>query len=103
METPTSLLGLTEMHPELEWPEIAAATVTIFEDGRLEAPFQITIEMIDVPGFGNEKLALLIDRGGFPPSALPACAGPTKRLVASSWPPLLSRVWPFIMEVVMKS
>ncbi len=49
--------------PELEWREIAAATV---EDCGLEAPFQFQLDLIDVPGFGSESLRLLIDRRGIP-------------------------------------
>src|SRR5712692_7488362 len=66
MEISTSLLALSEMHPELEWQEIAAATVAVLEDGGLEAPFQLQLDLIDVPGFGSETLRLLIDRSGIP-------------------------------------
>jgi hypothetical protein len=66
MEIATSLVGLTEMHPELEWQEIAAATVAVLEDGGLEAPFQVPLDLIDVPGFGSEQLHLLVDRDGVP-------------------------------------
>lgn len=64
METPTSLAGLAEMHPELEWQEIAAATVAVFEDSGREAPFQFPLDLVNVPEFGGEQLELLIDRGG---------------------------------------
>lgn len=64
MEIATSLLGLTEMHPELEWHEIAAATVAVLEDGGLEAPFQVSLDLMDVPGFGSQGLRLVIDRVG---------------------------------------
>jgi hypothetical protein len=66
METWTALAGLSGMHPELEWQEIAAATVAALEDGGFEAPFQVDLELIDVPGFGSERLRLLIDRSGIP-------------------------------------
>jgi hypothetical protein len=66
METSTSLLGLAEMHPELEWQEITAATVAVLEDSGLEAAFQVHLDLIDVPGFGSERLRLLIDRSGIP-------------------------------------
>lgn len=52
------------MHPELEWQEIASATVAVFEDGGLEAPFQVQVEVVDVPGFGSGRLDLMIDRNG---------------------------------------
>jgi hypothetical protein len=64
MEIPTSLAGLAEMHPELEWREIAAATVAVFEDGGREAPFQISLDFVNVPGFANGRLELIIDRRG---------------------------------------
>ena len=38
MEIPTALTSLAEMHPELEWQEIAAALVVALEDRGLEAP-----------------------------------------------------------------
>ena len=66
MEISTSLVDLAEMHPELEWQEITAATVAALEDGGLEAPFQVPLDLIDVPGFGSERLCLLIDRTGIP-------------------------------------
>jgi len=66
MEIATSLVGLAEMHPELEWQEITAATVAVLEDRGMEAPFEIQVQLIDVPGFGTEPLQLLIDRYGIP-------------------------------------
>lgn len=33
MQTPTSLVALAEMHPELEWREIVAATIAVLEEG----------------------------------------------------------------------
>lgn len=66
MDTATSLAGLAEMHPELEWQEIAAATVAALEDCGLEAPFRFPLELTDVPGFGSGRLALAIDRAGVP-------------------------------------
>src|SRR5260370_20042708 len=66
MDISTSLVGLAEMHPELEWQEITAATVAVLEDGGLEAPFQVPLDLIDVPGFGTERLNLLIERTGIP-------------------------------------
>lgn len=54
------------MHPQLEWPEISAATVAVLEDAGLEAPFQVQLELINVPGFGSERLGLLIDGSGIP-------------------------------------
>jgi len=64
MEIATSFADLTEMHPELEWQEIAAAAVAVLEDCRLEAPFSFPLEMIDLPGFGTEQVRFLIDRVG---------------------------------------
>lgn len=66
MTVSTSLVSLAEMHPQLEWQEITASAVAAFEEGGLEAPFQVQFEMIDVPGFENESLQLLIDRTGIP-------------------------------------
>jgi hypothetical protein len=43
MDIATSFVGLAEMHPELEWQEIAAATVAVLEDGGLEAPFRFPL------------------------------------------------------------
>jgi hypothetical protein len=54
------------MHPELEWQEIAGATVAVFEDNGLESPFQVRLDLVDIPGFGSGHLDLLIDRGGIP-------------------------------------
>ena len=42
-----------EMHPELEWQEISSAAVSVLEDRGLEAPFEIEVDLIDVPGFGT--------------------------------------------------
>jgi hypothetical protein len=64
MDTATSLRALPEMHPELEWQEIAAATVTVLEDRGLEAPFRFPLDLIDVPGFGSGRLELAIAREG---------------------------------------
>src|SRR5438132_4793271 len=64
MDTATSLIALGEMHPELEWREIAAATVAVLEDRGLESPFAVELDVVDVPGFGSDSLALLIDRSG---------------------------------------
>jgi hypothetical protein len=66
MEIATSLVGLAEMHPELEWQEIAAATVAVLDDVGLEAPFQVRLVLIDIPGFGSEPLQLLVDRHDIP-------------------------------------
>jgi hypothetical protein len=66
MDIATSLLALSEMHPELEWQEMAAATVAVLEDRGLEAPFRFHLELIDVPGFGSERLNLAINRTGIP-------------------------------------
>jgi hypothetical protein len=66
MEIATALLGLAEMHPELEWHEIAAATVAVLEDGGFEAPFEVRLDLTNVPGFGSERLTLQIDRVGIP-------------------------------------
>ncbi len=66
METLTSLAGLAEMHPELEWQEIAAIAVTILEDRGLEAPYQVDVDLFEVPGFGSEPLRLLVQRTGIP-------------------------------------
>lgn len=62
----TSLVALSEMHPELEWQEIAAATVAVLEDRGLESPFQVELEMLHVPGFDEDRLELAIDRAGVP-------------------------------------
>lgn len=35
------------MHPELEWPEIIAATVAALEDRGREAPFEVHLDLID--------------------------------------------------------
>jgi hypothetical protein len=66
MDTPTSLVDLAEMHPELEWQEISAATVAVLEDRGLEAPFQVRLDLVDVPGFGSESVHLLVERHGIP-------------------------------------
>jgi hypothetical protein len=66
MDVATSLVALAEMHPELEWPEIAAATVSVFEDGGLEPPFRCPLELQNVPGFGSGAVSLIIDRAGIP-------------------------------------
>lgn len=66
MEIATSLVDLVEMHPELEWPEIAAATVAVLEDCGLEPPFRCPLRLENVPGFGSGELRLLIDRTGIP-------------------------------------
>jgi hypothetical protein len=103
MNVATSLAGLTEMHPELEWPEIAPATVAALEDHGREAPFEAELELIDVPGFGSERLSLAIDPTGIPADHVRGCGGPTNALAASSWPPLPWLRWDSIMEAVTRS
>ena len=62
MEISTTLVGLAEMHPELEWQEIAASTAAVLEDGGLEAPYQVQLDLIDVPGFDSGRLSPFGDR-----------------------------------------
>jgi hypothetical protein len=62
----TSLVALPEMHPELEWQEISAATVAVLEDAGLESPYQVAFELTDTPGFGSDGVRLLVDRVGIP-------------------------------------
>jgi hypothetical protein len=66
MEIETSLVELAGMHPELEWPEITAATVAVLEDIGLEPPYRFPIEMQDIPGFEDRELCLLIARTDIP-------------------------------------
>lgn len=66
MEIETSLSRLSEMHPELEWHEIAGASVTVFEDYGRESPYLLEIELVNVPGFGTELMQLMVDRIGIP-------------------------------------
>jgi hypothetical protein len=66
MEIGTALADLPQMHPELEWDEIAAAAVSVLEDSGLESPFQFPPTLTDLPGFGSGQDVLLIDRTGVP-------------------------------------
>ena len=66
MEIATSLVELAEMHPNLEWQEISAATVAVLDDCGLEAPFTFPLDLIDLPGFGTKRVRLVIDRVGIP-------------------------------------
>jgi hypothetical protein len=66
MDAVATLVGLAEMHPELEWQEITAATAALFDERGLEPPYQFKLDLIDVPGFGSESLHLSIDRAGIP-------------------------------------
>jgi hypothetical protein len=58
MDAVATLVGLAEMHPELEWQEITAATAALFDERGLEPPYQFKLDLIDVPGFGSESLHL---------------------------------------------
>src|SRR5690242_7920183 len=66
MEIATALADLADMHPELEWTDIAACTTAVLEDCGLEAPFQVHLDLVEVPGHGSEPLDLLIDRSEIP-------------------------------------
>lgn len=68
MEIATSLSDLGDMHPELEWQEIAAAAISVMEDCGLESPFRVPLELIDVPSHGSAQILLAIDRSGIPVS-----------------------------------
>jgi hypothetical protein len=41
-------------------------TVVALEDRGREAPFEVDLDLIDVPGFGSERIRLFIDRTGIP-------------------------------------
>ena len=62
----TCFASLPEMHPELEWQEIAAAAVSVLEDCGFESPFEVQLELIEMPGFGTEQVVLLIHKRGIP-------------------------------------
>jgi len=66
MDIVTALVDLAEMHPELEWEEIAAATVTVLEDRGLEAPFEFPLALTDLPRFGSAEVRLCLNREGIP-------------------------------------
>lgn len=58
------LVDLNDMHPRLLWDDIIAAAVAAFDDREFTAPFQIPVEMENVPDFGDDKLELEIDGVG---------------------------------------
>lgn len=60
------LLDLADMHPNLLWDDIVAATVAVLEERGFAAPFRFQLEVENVPAFGSGKLELQIVKGGIP-------------------------------------
>lgn len=60
------LLDLADMHPNLLWDDIAAATVAVFEDRAFAAPYRFHLDVADVPAFGSGPLDLRIVKDGIP-------------------------------------
>lgn len=64
MDVRLSLTDLEEMHPQLLWNDITAATAAVLVEPRATRVAQLAIEYQHVPGFGSGEVVLGIDTAG---------------------------------------
>jgi len=64
MDAVLRLSDLPDMHPELLWESIVAATAAVLGEGGREPPHSFALSAERVFGFGSEECALLIDPCG---------------------------------------
>lgn len=66
MDVAVRLVELSAMHPRLLWDTIVTATVAVFAELQNAPPFQFTLAVQDVPGFGSEDVQFVLDAAGVP-------------------------------------
>jgi hypothetical protein len=55
------LLDLSAMHPRLLWDTIITAAAAVLAGAQTSPPFQFSLEVRNVPGFGDGELRLRLD------------------------------------------
>jgi len=61
MDVTVRLVDLSGMHPRLLWDTIITATAAVLTGLQASPPFRFPLTILDVPGFGDGELLLLLD------------------------------------------
>jgi hypothetical protein len=63
MNVTAYLADLPLVHPNLVWYDIGLAVVAVFTNLRRKPPFKFDLSIVEVPGYHDDVLRLLIDAG----------------------------------------